>query len=493
MKLADSKFSSLPLVLTGISALILLGIIFLSTYLASETARLSGEVTRSRIFRTVASDELSTLLNAETGQRGYLLTANEAYLAPYLAARREVSRTQARLFALDISGSDNFARHKAEFRSIVAAKLDELDRTVELARHGQRAQALAIVNGNRGKNYMDRARVILNGVIADSETRVARNIENMNRNAALLQTVSLAGGVLVALFAAIALWLLLSYIREAVRARSEVERLNTSLEEKVLQRTEALTRANDEIQRFAYIVSHDLRAPLVNIMGFTSELEVGATSLQQYFAQGEGADPAAAKEAATVGLPEAVRFIRSSTDKMDRLINAILRLSRDGRRELLPEPVNLNRVFENILASVKHQIEDTGTVVTVSPALPTVYTDRLALEQVFGNLVDNALKYLQPGRTGQLSIAAQDYGTDIVIAIRDNGRGIAERDYERIFELFRRAGRQDKAGEGIGLAHVRSLARRLGGDVTLVSKIGEGSEFRVSLPRSLPTEIENRS
>jgi signal transduction histidine kinase len=275
---------------------------------------------------------------------------------------------------------------------------------------------------------------------------------------------------------------------DAVRSRTEVERLNATLEDRVLSRTAALTRANEEIHRFAYIVSHDLRAPLVNIMGFTSELEVGSKELTTYFETDTEEAKFAAREAALATVPEAIRFIRSSTGKMDRLINAILKLSREGRRELSPEQIDLYRVFENITASLKHQIDENGTVVDISPMLPPLISDRLALEQVFSNLLDNALKYLQPGRPGKISIAAENARQFFTISIKDNGRGIGEQDLERVFELFRRAGRQDRPGEGIGLANVRALVRRLGGDITVRSELGEGSEFRVQLPRSLPTQ-----
>jgi signal transduction histidine kinase len=232
-------------------------------------------------------------------------------------------------------------------------------------------------------------------------------------------------------------------------------------------------------------------------MGFTSELEVGAKALKTYFAsEDEAARQQAlepAREAADQTLPEAVNFIRQSTGKMDRLINAILKLSREGKRELVAETVDLHRMFEGILGSLQHQIEETGTEVELSPTLPPLKTDRLALEQIFSNLLDNALKYLKPGRPGRLKIEAESNRNVIIVKIADNGRGIAETDLERVFELFRRAGRQDKAGEGIGLAHVRALARRLGGDVHLRSKLGEGSEFRVMLPRSLPSETSARS
>jgi signal transduction histidine kinase len=259
------------------------------------------------------------------------------------------------------------------------------------------------------------------------------------------------------------------------------------LERRVAERTSALARANDEIQRFAYIVSHDLRAPLVNIMGFTKELEVGTAALQKFVAAGsaETADlTEAAQTAANDDLPEAVRFIRASTAKMDTLINAILKMSREGRRELNLEPVDLEKLFASTAASVRHQVDEAGARFELAARAPTIVSDRVALEQIFGNLVDNAVKYLSPDRPGVIKVQVKE--TDRVqITVTDNGRGIAPQDHERIFELFRRSGAQDRPGEGIGLAHVRALVRRLGGDITVQSQLGEGAAFQVSLPKSL--------
>ena len=136
--------------------------------------------------------------------------------------------------------------------------------------------------------------------------------------------------------------MVLRYTRELDRARAEVEALNTDLEGRVAERTDDLRRANEEVQRFAYIVTHDLRAPLVNIMGFTSELEAGLKpdqTLSWPSSPDDSDDPviAEARQAALEDLPEAIGFIRSSTRKMDALINAILKISREGRRQLKPE------------------------------------------------------------------------------------------------------------------------------------------------------------
>lgn len=471
----------------GVGALLLLVIIGTATWLAVVTAGLSANVLQARQARTAASDELETLLDAETGQRGYILTGDANYLAPYIRAKARAAGDLRQLQETE-RGNPAIQSRLVQVARVADAKLAELGRTVAMMQAGRRDEALAEIRTGRGKVLMDQARSLMGAIIADAEAAVGRDLDQLNANAKLLRTITVVGGLFIILFSGAAIGLLLRYTREAVEARTEVEALNVGLEDRVAQRTAALTRANEEIQRFAYIVSHDLRAPLVNIMGFTSELEVGAKALQTYFAGEAPEDKPAALEAANQSLPEAARFIRSSTTKMDGLINAILKLSREGKRELVIDDIDLRRIFDGILASLKHQIDETGTTVRLSSRLPIVRSDRLSLEQIFGNLVDNALKYLQPGRPGTLTIDAENGDFTVTIRIIDNGRGIAEQDQERVFELFRRAGRQDKPGDGIGLAHVRAQVRRLGGDITVRSKLGEGSEFRVVLPRSISIE-----
>jgi signal transduction histidine kinase len=101
---------------------------------------------------------------------------------------------------------------------------------------------------------------------------------------------------------------------------------------------------------------------------------------------------------------------------------------------------------------------------------------------VFGNVVENALKYLQPGRPGTIRVTGRVEGAMARFEVADNGRGIATKDFERVFELFRRAGDQSVPGEGIGLAHVRTLVRRMGGTIECKSEVGTGSTFTISLP-----------
>jgi signal transduction histidine kinase len=220
-------------------------------------------------------------------------------------------------------------------------------------------------------------------------------------------------------------------------------------------------------------------------MGFTSELETGVASLHLASEQPDAALVEEARVAADDDIPEAVRFIRASTGKMDGLINAILRLSREGRRTLQPEPVDLVRLSAQAAASLKHQLDEAGATIALPATAPSLITDRLALEQVIGNVLDNAVKYLARDRPGRIVVAAEQVAGRVRVTVSDNGRGIDPQDHERIFELFRRAGTQDRPGEGIGLAHVRALVRRLGGDITVSSELGRGSAFQIDLPTRL--------
>lgn len=276
---------------------------------------------------------------------------------------------------------------------------------------------------------------------------------------------------------------------QAVQSEGETRRLAAILSERVSE----LDAANEEIQRFAYIVSHDLRAPLVNVMGFTSELESAQTELEQFYARVSQSHPElithSIREVVESELAEAIGFIRSSTVKMDKLINAILKLSREGRRVLAPEPISMRQLLHGQRRSMEHQLQERGAELVIE-AVPDLVSDRLAVEQVFGNLIDNAVKYLSPDRKGRITIRGQEIGGAVRFEVEDNGRGIDPKDFERIFDLFRRSGVQDQQGEGIGLAHVRALVRRLGGTISVSSRLGEGSTFTVVLPKYISMSSE---
>lgn len=278
------------------------------------------------------------------------------------------------------------------------------------------------------------------------------------------------------------------------RTQLALQEANDKLEQRVKERTADLQAANEELRNFAYIISHDLRAPLVNIKGFAGELdyslEILRASLDHLLPHLDDTRRADLTTAIQQDIPEALDFINSSVCRMNRLINAILKLSRLGHRELLFEAIDMTGLVQDTLASLAHQIEQTQTVVTLAP-LPEVVADRTSMEQIMGNLLANALNYLMPARPGRIEISGEIGPKAITFRVSDNGRGIAQDDMSRIFEIFRRAGRQDVPGEGMGLAYVRTLVRRHGGQIQCESKLEVGSTFIFTIARHLIEEPDH--
>ena len=475
-------------ILLSLGMIGLLGTNLGALYLIERTATYSANAVDAQAMRRQARTALIAVLSAESAHRAYLLTEEEAQ---YRKVEAELARLNVAVDDLRVMASRDadLGPLSQRIASVAAERSTRLGITLELARQGRGADAVRIIATGQGQALTDELRQDIERMdeLAGERLRTA----NERTDGALRTTVvmNVLTSLLVIGIALAIGWLVRRYIEEMREARAALDRLNAGLEDQVRDRTLALTRANDEIQRFAYIVSHDLRAPLVNVMGYTSELQSAGKALEAQIAALEEKAPEVilpdAVVAAREDVPEAIGFIRASTEKMDRLINAILRLSREGRRALTPERLDLTAIARNAAASVNHQTEAQGAQIEVGD-LPTIESDRLTVEQLIGNLVDNAVKYLDPARPGRIRIegGALNAAT-VAVRVIDNGRGIAERDLERVFELFRRAGKQDRPGEGLGLAFVRNGVRRLGGDVTVESRAGEGSTFSLILPRRL--------
>jgi len=253
---------------------------------------------------------------------------------------------------------------------------------------------------------------------------------------------------------------------------------------------EELERRNTEIRQFAYVVSHDLRAPLINFKGFTAELRRCLDDLRAIVAPLSAGPEEAARTAAERILDreavEALNFLDSSSDRMENLIDALLKLSRLGRQDLAPETIETRALVEGIVRVLARQIEERGARVKLG-ALPEITADRVSLEQILSNILSNAVLYLDPHRPGLIAVEAEQGDGDWVFRVRDNGQGIAEEDFDKVFAPFRRAGNSDVPGEGMGLAYVQALVRRMGGKIWFESRLGEGSEFAFTVPQ-VPAE-----
>ena len=325
-----------------------------------------------------------------------------------------------------------------------------------------------------------------------------QDVAKLSRSAAALRRLTIFGAGAIVALTVLALTASTRHARELNVAREALTTANEVLEARVAERTRDLKRANDEVQRYAYIVSHDLRAPLINITGFTSEIAQATESVADYVAltKDVAADPErqqiVRQVVAAIGedIPEALRFIRASLARMDSLISEILKLSRMGRATLTAEPIATAELALGCIALIQRRLDEGGGEAVLEGALPTIVSDRNALQQIFTNLLDNAAKFFDPSRPGRISIRGRLERGRALFEIADNGRGVKPSDLERIFELFRRSGVQNTAGDGIGLAHVRMLARKLGGDIDAASDGATGTVFRVEVAADLRKSLK---
>jgi PAS domain S-box-containing protein len=253
-------------------------------------------------------------------------------------------------------------------------------------------------------------------------------------------------------------------ITERKNAEAEIIQLNADLEEKVTRRTQELQAANYEMEAFTYSVSHDLRAPLRGIIGFTSILEEDYSSKLD-------------KEAMRI-----TGIIKENTLKMGHLIDDLLDFSRMGKKELTKGMVNTNQVVSEVITELKQQSNGKTTEWNISP-LPLVKGDISMIRQVWVNLLSNAIKYSSSKDHPKVEIDSFSENGHIVFRIKDNGVGFDEQYAHKLFKVFQRLhDAEEFEGTGVGLALVEKIVSRHGGRTWAKGKEDEGATFYFSLP-----------
>lgn len=248
------------------------------------------------------------------------------------------------------------------------------------------------------------------------------------------------------------------------KAKEALERQNQELEQRVVQRTASLRQAVQEMERFAYVASHDLQEPLRTVSSFSQLLA------RRY----EGKLDSDADEF--------IEFIVDGAARMQRLINDLLELSRIGTRGKPFAPVDCGEVIQIVRKNLEMALAESGTVVTQEP-LPTVTGDRTQLIQLFQNLLSNAIKFRQKGNPARIEVGASSEKGGWHFLVRDNGIGIDPQFFERIFIVFQRLhDREEYPGTGIGLAICKKIVERHGGRLWVESSPGKGSTFHFTIP-----------
>ena len=239
-----------------------------------------------------------------------------------------------------------------------------------------------------------------------------------------------------------------------------------------------------ELERLTHIIAHDIRSPLVNIEGFSSEL---LRSSKELHAIERGEATAETRKAVTSiiseHIPEAVQYIQDSVHKIDQLLLGLKTYLQAGTVVPKIETVDMNELLQAVIGNFKIVIDKAETVIHID-SLPNCLGDKMQINQVFSNLLDNAIKYRDPARKGYVQIRGKAKGDRSIYVVEDNGIGIPIEQQGDIFTMFFRVSRDKVQGQGIGLAACKQILERQNGRIWLESEPGKASRFFVSLPRA---------
>ena len=252
-------------------------------------------------------------------------------------------------------------------------------------------------------------------------------------------------------------------VGERMYAESELKALNETLEQRVARHTAEANRRAEELEQFAYVTSHDLKAPLRGIANLAGWLQEDL------------------KEKLTETTREQLDLLRDRVKRMNALIEGLLDYSRIGRTEQSVESVDVAELLAEIVDSLSPSQQFS---IDIAPDMPTLKTDRLQLYQVFANLISNSIKH-HGGEQGHVWIKVSDKGDFYQFTVKDDGPGIAPEYHEKVFMMFQTLETKDYGTDtGIGLALVRKIVQEHGGSIKLKSQEGKGARFRFTWPKS---------
>lgn len=500
-------------VIGGISAAVLatgfLG--FMSWRNAAMAAEDADWVAHTHAVKTSIESVLRYAVDVETGARAFDVTGDEAFLEPYVNGRRQMAEELRNLQRL-IADNPEQLRQLELLEPQIMAKFEFSDRMVSDRRRSRRMSSVA--EFHYSKKLMDAIRDST-GEMQAEETKLLEQRAQATEAERRSAKIATAGGtVLSVLFLLLAGFVAGREINNSARARAQLAALNTDLERRVEQRTAALrsseahlrTQAeelarseakvrqlnqqleqrvrartaeleatNKELEAFTYSVSHDLRAPLRHIAGFSKML---------------------AEECQETLAPEALHYLQRIQDgvqRMGALVDDLLNLTRIGRQELRLQVTGLESLAREVIADLAPDTE--GRKVEWRLArLPYVEGDPALLKQVFQNLLSNALKYSRPRSPAIIEIGCQEQDGQRAIFVRDNGVGFSMKHSDKLFGVFQRLHRnEDFEGTGVGLATVHRIVQKHSGRIWAQAEVDKGATFYFALGNSRGVETEKHA
>jgi signal transduction histidine kinase len=405
-------------------------------------------------------DFLSTLKDAETGTRGYVLTGEESYLRPYTNARNQV---QTRLNDLhELVGAGDLPKARVErLTALTYQKLEELEGHVQTRRNEGLDPALALVGSHRGKELMDDIRDEVQQMRADEQKEFDAATRRSSSAGWIRMTTFIAACSLNLGFLVWAFKKLSREMRDRALAQHQLREHAANLERTVEERTAKLREMISELQHVSYAIAHDMRAPLRAMSAFAEMLLDESSS-------------------ASAQSQDYCRRIVTGGRRLDTLIQDALNYNKAVLADLPLEPVDLSRLLRGLIDTYPN-LHPKKAEIRIEGILPSVLGNESLLTQCFSNLLGNAVKFVAPGIRPQVRIWAETTADVGRIWVQDNGVGIPEHAQKRLFQMFQKLDNEYE-GTGIGLAIVRKVVERMGGKVGVKSELGNGSRFWVEFP-----------
>jgi two-component sensor histidine kinase len=447
MPISSRVVINLTIVLLTVGLLVLVGIIGMTVWLGEKARIYAEDATGARNTRISAVELRAALQSAESSQRGYLVGGNEIYLAPYDSAKTQAASQLQRLKS-SLAAFPQIARIIERLSQVVAEKIDEMDRTIVLKRELHDSEALAVFGGNRGKALMDEANVFLSSVIRTTDERLTSGLAQQRLNASWLRWVSSIGGLVIILVVGGVILTIYRYTREVAQTRDEVQSLNTTLEQRVKDRTVDLAQARDKAEVLLAEVNHRVANSLAMV---SSLVRLQSRTMTDKVAQD------ALKE--TQARIDAIASVHKS-----------LYSSGDARF------VDFDAYLSSLLGNIETAMQDEGHGASLRydlDALRLRPDTSVNLGVIATELVTNAFKYAYPNRSGEVRVRLTRLSGDKAeLVVEDDGVG---RDAE-----------VSPKGTGLGTRIVNAMARTIGADVEyFVRHPGCGARLAFACPAEL--------
>ena len=420
---------------------------------------------------------LASAVDAETGERGYLISGRDSFLEPYTIAQTELPGELNHLQSL-VSDNPNQVERVKDLRNSVQRRMAVLERVIEMRQQRGPDFSTALLIGGSGRIEMAHVRALCDAMEAEEDRLLAiRTVDTQNntRRAQIAVVVASTLDFLLILFAFSQfarereLRLMAEETGEQLRITQqetelrseEVRQLNTTLEDRVRVRTAELERINRELEAFSYSVSHDLRAPLRTIDGFSLALQ------EDYAATIDDAGR------------DYIGRVRGGVQRMGQLIDALLQLSRITRAEINREDFSMSDLAQSVASDLKEPSLGRDLVFDIEPGL-TVNADPRLIRVALENLLGNAVKFTS--RVPHTRIAFGWDPEEHAWYVRDNGAGFDMTYADKLFTAFNRLhGDKDFKGSGIGLATVARVVHRHHGRIWAKSAVNQGTTLWFTL------------